>query len=184
VGDILDMLKGFQLFRVVGGPPWMKTDRFDIAAKADRELKGEDREPALMALLAERFLLQTHKETRELPGFVLQAPKDAKTVTEAKSGERYSLRPNDQGDPTFVSVSMPGLANYLSQMLRAPVVDETGLTGGYDFVLPTSQVQPVAGMNYGDRVREAAEQVGFRLTDRKIRLEVTVVDRCERPSGN
>jgi uncharacterized protein (TIGR03435 family) len=54
VGDILDMLNGYQLFRVVGGPDWMRTDRYDIEAKADRPLAGADWQPAVMALLAEQ----------------------------------------------------------------------------------------------------------------------------------
>ena len=58
VGDILDMLGGFQLFRVVGGPDWMRSDRYDIQAKADRPLELADRQQAVMALLAERFQLE------------------------------------------------------------------------------------------------------------------------------
>jgi uncharacterized protein (TIGR03435 family) len=52
VGDILDMLHGFDLFRVVGGPDWMRSDRYDIEAKSDRPLAVAHRQQAVMALLA------------------------------------------------------------------------------------------------------------------------------------
>jgi uncharacterized protein (TIGR03435 family) len=51
-------------------------------------------------------------------------------------------------------------------------------------VAPTSRVDPQAVAQWGDRVREALTALGFRVEDRKIPLEVTVVDRCERPTAN
>ena len=77
VGDILDMLNGYQLFRVVGGPDWMRTDRYEIEAKAERPLDAADRQQAVMGLLAERFHLESHRETREVPGIVSRAPRSA-----------------------------------------------------------------------------------------------------------
>jgi uncharacterized protein (TIGR03435 family) len=183
VGDILDMLGGFQLFRVLGGPAWMTTDRYDIEAKAGRSLELPDRQPAVMALLAERFQLESHREKRDVPGVAFWAPRPSKGLKQASSEESSSIR-MDRGDVVFTAVSMSGVANYLSQMLRAPVVDETELSGAYDFVLPTSRVESQPGVNWGDRVREAAEAIGFRVETREIPLEVTVVDRCERPTAN
>src|ERR1035437_9395028 len=57
VGDILDMLNGWQLYRVVGGPAWMSTDRYDIHAKASGPIPndGQKQKDAVLALLAERF---------------------------------------------------------------------------------------------------------------------------------
>lgn len=182
VGDILDMLGGWQLFRVAGGPDWMRTDRYDIEAKSDRPLQEKSRNAAVMALLAERFQLQSHSEQREVPGIVLRASKTAGGLKQADAGENYSIR-MDRGDVMFTAVPMPGLTNYLSQMLRTPVVDETELKGTYSFLLATSKVEQ-PGMSFGDRVREAVEAIGFRIENRKIPLEVTVVDRCERPTAN
>ena len=71
VGDILDMLNGWQLHRVVGGPAWMTTDRFDIHAKADGPIPKEEQHDRLMALLADRFQLTVHKETRDVAAMVL-----------------------------------------------------------------------------------------------------------------
>jgi uncharacterized protein (TIGR03435 family) len=180
VGDILDMLDGFELFRVVGGPDWMRTDRYDIEAKADRPLEIADRQQVVMALLTERFQLMSHRERREVPGIILQAPAGLK---QASSKESYSIRMVN-GDVVFTAVPMSSVTNYLSQMWRAPVVDETGLKEAYNFELATSRIESRVGMDWGDRVREAVEAVGFRVENRRIPLDITVVDRCERPSAN
>lgn len=184
LGDVLDFLNGFQLFRVVGGPPWMRTDRYDIEAKSDHVLTPNEKEPAIMALLADRFKLESHKETRDIPGFVLRPPKTMTNVKPAPAEEKYSIRMNDQHDIVFTAVTMNGVTNYLSQMLRAPISDETDLKASYDFVLALSRIDPQPNESFGDRVREAAEAVGFHLENRRIPLEVTVVDRCSPPAGN
>jgi uncharacterized protein (TIGR03435 family) len=161
----------------------MRTDRYDIEAKADRPLEVADRQPAVMALLAERFHLDSHRETRELPGMVLRASRMPRGLKPAGSDERYSMR-MDHGDVVFTAAPMSAITNYLSQMWAGPVVDETELKGAYDFELATSRVEPQPGMKWGDRVREAVEAIGFRVENRRIPLEVTVVDRCERPTAN
>jgi uncharacterized protein (TIGR03435 family) len=184
VGDILDMLGGWQLFRVIGGPAWMRNDRYDIVAKADRELRKPDQEPALMALLADRFKLESHRETREVPGMVVRAPRMPEGLKHTRSEESYSIRPDGQGGVVFKAVSMPSLTNYLSQMWSVPVVDETELRGAYDFILITSRPVQQPEESWGDRVRDAVTDVGFRVENRRVPLEVTVVDRCERPSAN
>jgi len=184
VGDILDMLGGYQLFRVVGGPSWMRTDRYDIEAKADRLLEVADRQQAVMGLLAERFHLESHRETREVPGIVLRAPRGRREeLKQSGSDERYSIR-RDRGDVVFTAAPISSVTNYLLNMWQAPVVDETELKGAYDIKLPTSEVEPQPRMSWGDRVREAVEAIGFRVENRRIPLEVTVVDRCERPGAN
>jgi uncharacterized protein (TIGR03435 family) len=69
-------------------------------------------------------------------------------------------------------------------MWHSPVVDQIGLEGTFDFSLNPSVVGPQPGENWGDRVREAVLAVGFKVEERKVPTEVTVVDRCERPSQN
>ncbi|HEY4086371.1 MAG TPA: TIGR03435 family protein [Bryobacteraceae bacterium] len=184
LGDVLDSLNGFQLFRVVGGPPWMRTDRYDIKAKSDHVLAQNERDPAIMALLADRFKLESHKETRDIPGFVLRPPKTMSNVKPATGEEKYSIRMDDRHDVVFTAVPMSGVANYLSQMLRGPISDETDLKGSYDFVLALSRIEPQPNESFGERVREAAEAAGFHLENRQIPLEVTVVDSCSKPGDN
>ena len=184
VGEILDMLGGWQLYRVTGGPAWMRTDRYNIEAKADRTLDRAVRESAVMGLLAERFHLESHHEKRDVPAIVLRARKPPAGVKHAADGEHFSILRNGQNDMVFTSVSMSSVASYLSSLWGAPVADETEMHGAWDFVAPTSQVDSLAVAQWGDRVREALTVLGFRVEDRKLSLEVTVVDRCERPTAN
>lgn len=184
VGDILDMLNGWRLFGVVGGPAWMTTDRYDIHATAEAVVPPADRTGAVMALLGERFQLAVHRETRDIPTMVLTAPKRPAGLKPSTNGETYSMRFGANGDPTWVAVPMSAVTNYLSQMWQSPVVDQTGLTGTFDFSLAPSAVSQAPGEAWGDLVREAVLAFGFKVEMRKAPTEVTVVDRCERPSEN
>lgn len=184
VDDILQMLNDWQLYRVVGGPDWIRTDRYDVHAKADAPIPQEERKGAILALLAERFGLSIHRETRDIPTMVLMAPKRPAELKPAADGEISSIRYGAHGDPVFVAMPMSGITNYLSQMWHSPVVDQTGLAGAYDFSLAPSAVTPAPGEGWGDLVREALLAFGFKVEAKKVPMEVTVVDRCERPSEN
>ena len=116
--------------------------------------------PAMTGLLADRFQLQAHTETRDVPGFVIRAPKGPGASKPAANGEKSSLRMTE-GDVMLTAASMGALTNYLSHVWGAPVDDQTKLEGMHDLMLATSRVE-----------------------GRKIPLEVTVVDRCERPNEN
>jgi len=184
VGDILDMLNGYRLYSVTGGPAWMRTDRYDIHAKADAEIPPERRESAIMALLGERFQLAVHRETRDVPTMVLLAPKKPEGLKATADGETYALRFGKGNDPTFTAASMSAVVNYLSQMWHSPVVDRTGLVGAFDFSLAPSAVDPLPGEVWSDRVRDAILAFGFKIEMKNVPTEITVVDRCERPSEN
>ena len=184
VGDILDMLNDWQLERVVGGPGWMRTDRYDIHAKADAPIPLKERKEAVLVLLAERFKLAVHRETRDISAMVLTAPTRPAGLKPAADGETYSMRFNANGDPTFVAVPMSQVTNYLSQMWHSPVVDQTGLAGTFDFSLAPSAITPMRGETWGDLVRGAVLAFGFKVETKKVPTEITVVDRCERPTEN
>ena len=94
------------------------------------------------------------------------------------------MRFNDRNEPTFTAEPMAAFTNYLSQMWPLPVVHQTGLEGAFDFSPNPPAFDPRPGENRGDRVREAVIAAGFKVEERKVPTEVTVVDRCERPSEN
>ncbi|HEY4381794.1 MAG TPA: TIGR03435 family protein [Acidobacteriaceae bacterium] len=187
VGDILDMLNDWQLHRVVGGPAWMTTDRFDIQAKASEPIPGTkemkvELKAAVMALLAERFKLAVHHETRDLPAMVLLAPNKSGGIKPATSGETPSVPYFSRDRLTFTAVPMAAVTNYLSNVFQSTVVDQTGLQGAFDFTLEPSATEP--GATWADRVRDALTVAGFRLEEKKVPVEITVIDHCERPGEN
>lgn len=183
VGDLLDMLAGTQsLYRVAGGPSWMRTDRYDIVATAGRAVAPQDQYAAVMSLLVTRFNLQSHKETRDVPGFVLRAKRVPPGMKPATANETYSVQRDVQtGHFVFKAAHLTDLTNFLSQATHAPVNDETELKGAWDFLI---DVQPQPGEDRSDVARSAVEGLGFLVESRRVSLEMTVVDRCERPTEN
>jgi uncharacterized protein (TIGR03435 family) len=149
-----------QPYQVSGGPPWLDSLRFNITAKPENKPKQDELQAMLKALLAERFQLATHQETRELPIYALVlARKDGKLgpkLTEAKDGgcttpdPSQPRTPPEPGKPpvrycgsmimglrtlTIVSAPVGNIAPMLARMLGRTVIDKTGLTGKYDINL-------------------------------------------------
>ncbi len=144
--------------QISGGPGWIGSDRFDIAAKADASAAGPDglKNPAdqakaaekmrarLQNLLKERFHLVTHRETKELAVYVMTlakgGPKFKETKEDPAEGKdgnrprRSSMRVG-RGQIIAQSIPMDNLARLLSQQLGRTVIDKTGLQGNYDFTL-------------------------------------------------
>jgi uncharacterized protein (TIGR03435 family) len=129
---------------LMGGPSWIDTDRFDIVAKAERP--GAPMLAMVRALLADRFELVTHQETRELPIYALVVAGRDRGIgpklhpSDCVAGRRLdgsgtsrpcSLR---QGPGVFLGdgVSLSILASDLSSVVRRRVVDRTGLVGIFD----------------------------------------------------
>jgi uncharacterized protein (TIGR03435 family) len=149
-----------QDFQIVGGPNWLASDRFDIVAKPPDGMTGPEQiRPMLRALLADRFKLVAHNETREMPIYSLVVARAdgklgpklsaAKVDCEARfSATRRGGPPPDfpaPGQPMECGFMMaPGnmnvggmpmleLARSLSPMVGRIVIDKTGLKGRYDF---------------------------------------------------
>ena len=122
----------------INGPPWLNESRFDVIAKA--EGGGDDARLRLMlrTLLAERFGLKTHAEQKEMQVYA---------VTLAKGGPKFQESKDegppvfDRGGPTTLTahrVTMRDLATQISDPLKRPVLDETGLKGRYDIRIDVS----------------------------------------------
>jgi uncharacterized protein (TIGR03435 family) len=148
-----------QEFQIVGGPDWLGSDRFDIVAKApDGGFTADLMRPMLQALLAERFGLTSHNETREMPIYALvKARTDGKlgpnlapaaidcTAARGRRGGGPPPAPPQPGQKLdcgfmigFGRMNVGGmpiaqLARALSPMVGRVVLDKTELTGAYDF---------------------------------------------------
>jgi uncharacterized protein (TIGR03435 family) len=147
----------------------------------------------LQALLAERFQLAVHRETRDLPMYSLVVGKNGvkmqPTDPTVKSGTSLITQKMFKAQRSTVDSIAQGLAGVLGR----PVKNETGLEGFYDFKMEWAP-EPAAG---GGRPDERAidtlgpslftavqEQLGLKLEARKGPMEVIVVDRAQRPSEN
>jgi uncharacterized protein (TIGR03435 family) len=189
---------------IVGGPAWLRSERFEIqalmpdaapAVSVGAFLNGDAPalEAMLRAMLADRFTLTIHREMREAPVFALVTGRGGAKVAAAKPDEPTFYRLNRQRDANGQMVDHLVVSNanmtYVGIMLgiitRRPVVDRTGMAGGYSFDLPFAPQEATPGDTSAASLFTALqEQLGLRLEDSRAPVEVLVVDRMERPSEN
>jgi uncharacterized protein (TIGR03435 family) len=206
---------------ISGAPSWADSARFDIDAKvagsdvdALKKLTPEQRRLILRPLLADRFKLKVHLETKQLPVYDLVLAKDGSKLKEANPGNTYAngIKGPDgvsrggmmrvgPGQLTAQAVPMTNLANMLSQQLHRTVLDKTGLTGKYDLDLNWTPDQgsdpmfkgPESGQHSSDAAPDSSgpsiftalqEQLGLKLQSAKGPVETLVIDHVEMPSEN
>jgi uncharacterized protein (TIGR03435 family) len=179
----------------VSGPAWMPQTPFEIVAKAAGPATDDEMRAMMRTLLANRFGLQAHREDKEMSGMALLV---------AKSGPK--LKPADgQGESVFEPapkkmqihmgrMSMREFAALLSEPMRKPVVDLTGLPGEFDFTIDGSNYAPppcATGQKCDEPdeiymvTRAVQDQLGLRLEPRKLTINMVVVDHIEKvPTEN
>jgi uncharacterized protein (TIGR03435 family) len=177
--------------RPLGGPSWVWSEQqqYDVLGKAEGEAKRSPAEIKLMlqTLLADRFKLAVHRETRDISVFALVvAPKGPK-LGEAKPADEKPDYRMVRGHITAQPMSMARLAATLrGTEVRTLVLDETGLSGQYAFTLDWDDFQ---GRREADSDRPSLftaleEQLGLKLEAVKRPIEHLVIDRAEKPSEN
>jgi bla regulator protein blaR1 len=206
-------------FQISGGPGWINSERYDIVAKPERAT-GSDSAPAdpgkltddqrktfleqtrqrMQSLLAERFHLSVHRETKEAPVYALAVSKSGSKLQPAKGGGPDKMRMG-RAEITGEAVEIQMLVMPLANILGRPVVDKTGLAGKFDFKLewtpdpnqsfgnfgppPPGAEAPPPGDPSGPSIFTAVqEQLGLRLESEKGPVEMVVIDRVEKPSEN
>ena len=199
-------------------PEWVTSDRFDIQAKTDKKDATKDEVRLMMrALLAERFKLVVHDETHQVPVFALMLAKPGKTGPELQvhpadspcstdpsaepesskmqipCGGNFGIPPDGPGQRKMAGRNITletliiGISNWGG--LGRPVLDQTGLTGKYDFSINWTP-DPPAGT---DAVTDATgpsfqaalmKQLGLKLVATKGPATTLIIDRVDRPSEN
>ena len=189
--------------QVTGGPAWADNDRFEMRGKAEKPSSADELHVMLKNLLIERFKLQYHFEKKELPIYALTVDKGGAKLTphEAKNAGDSWI---DQTQAQFLHMKMVAtfcpldyFAFRLGQMMDRPVVDMTGLKGGYDFTLEftrelppnipeTAQINGSPIDTSGLTVYEALQkQLGLKLERQKGPAPILVIDHAEKPvDGN
>jgi uncharacterized protein (TIGR03435 family) len=178
--------------RLFGKPKWLDSVRYDIVAQGPPEPPVVGRLQKMMqSLLADRFKLAVHHETRELPLYAMvvdrNGPKVALSETPDSVGQNPFGMPG-RGHLTGTRVTAAMLANVLSGQLGRTVQDRTGLKGVFDFVLqwaPDTDATPAdlggpPAASAGPSIFTAIqEQLGFKLEPRKGPAEVLVIDHVD-----
>jgi uncharacterized protein (TIGR03435 family) len=175
-----------QDFQIIGA---LGVDRFDIAAKAAAPSTVPALRAMLGTLLAERFKLTFHRDTRELPSLALVVAKGGPKLNLSPEDAPGVLRPN-KGSMVAQHASMSEFIGTLSGPLRTPVIDKTGLSGRYDFTVDLSSyfadAKPGEQPDMTGIVMSALrEQLGLNLESRKEPVEILAIDHAEKnPSAN
>lgn len=200
--DLISAAYGVDNEKVQGGPSWLENDHFDVIAKAPASTTPETVKPLLQALLAERFKLVVHNDTKPMPVFVLTTGKGKPKLKEAASATDSGCvpttdPPNPQPPAPFVIIATchnmsmeqfaPLLRQYAGGYLTNPVVDSTGLKGNWDFEFKWSprNLAATAGAD-GISIFDAMDkQLGLKLEAQKSPQPVIVVDSVnEKPTEN
>jgi uncharacterized protein (TIGR03435 family) len=180
-------------FRILAAPKWISSDLYDIMAKAETPESpaslnevtpaGQKQQYArlrerLRSLLADRFHLAVHRETKDQPVYSLVV---------GKGGHKLSLSAEEHGfydGPTTVEgrgVTMDRLAEFLDVRIGRPVLNRTGLTGSYAFEIqwtdtPDDVVSPI--------ITAIQDQLGLKLESGRAPVDVIVIDHIEKPTAN
>jgi uncharacterized protein (TIGR03435 family) len=176
--------------RVLGGPDWTNTDHYQITARAGQPINDDK---ALMAmlqtLLAERFKLVLHRESRRGEAMVLEVAKNGPKLQLAGDAILTYNNRHDRLDAT--TMTMAGFAEILSRNLNLPVVDRTGLTSAFNFTLrwnPDSagalERDDAASALRSEVSNAIARQLGLTLKSKRMPVEVLVIDHAAKPSEN
>src|SRR5947209_9043079 len=135
--------------QIEGGPGWIDTQAFDVEAKADTplEMSREEMRPCLQALLAERFRLTIHRETKQGSVYSLEVAKNGPKFAEHSGPGRPSMGASSESTKVVImgtKVPVARLAEYLSGRVGRLVIDNTGLKGEYDLKVEWSTDEATA----------------------------------------
>ena len=196
-------------YHISGGPKWVDSDRYSVEGKPDSATPippGRAGWPQTMAmlqqLLAERFKLAVHCETKEEQVYELVIAKGGSKLKQAdttRAGPK-GIGSTGPGRLQGIAASMDVLVQVLAPVLSRSIIDKTGLTGKYDFTLEYTpelgQFQPGPdGLADGPRpappdpngpslFTALQEQLGLRLESARGPVEVLIIDHAEKPDAN
>ena len=183
--------------QITGGPDWLETDRYNVEARADRYYSINDLHIMYQNLLADRFNLKFHIETKEGPVYALMVDTPGSKMKINESAQDFRIPMNFAPEGAVgTRVPMPYLCWWLGQQLQnsgRPVIDLTGLDKNYDFTLSFMPELPpdVSKENLSPEVRDRPsifealkQQLGLKLLPQKGPVEHYIIDHIDRPTDN
>jgi len=186
--DLLTHAYGLVDYQQISGPGWLGEDEYDVVAKMPPDTNKEQFQSMLQNLLAERFKLTLHHETRNFPVYELVVGKSGPKLKESvvtENGDPPSMSmsydANGQAHLKARQQSPSALATMLHRTAGRLVFDKTGLTGKYDFTLEFA-FRP--GQNDDSLLLDVfgavQQQLGLRLEDKKAPFDFLVIEHAEK----
>lgn len=175
--------------QISGAPGWASSDHYDLEARVgEQAISTEQMRPMLQALLADRFQLRIHRETRTIAMFALVVGKHGPKFQESSPTDdpKSSIAADVTGmHLEFARQTMANLASRLaSNGAGRPVMDQTGLTGQYTFKLQWAHEFPGHESELSPLPDALQEQLGLKLELTHGPGEFIVIDHAQRPSAN
>jgi len=176
----------------VSGPDWLDSARYEIAGKAAGPAAEDELRLMMQTLLRERFKLALHHQTKELGAYLLVVGKNGPKVHESTSEGEGSIDINQRQLSVNVQrTPVSRMVELMSNMLRAPVIDMTGLNGRYDITLNVAKyagelatqgksLDSLQADPQGLLSMILQDEFGLKLEAKKMPLDVLVVDRAEK----
>jgi uncharacterized protein (TIGR03435 family) len=199
VGCLIHLAYGVKDYQIERAPGWVESELYDIAAKSANGKTDslEDEKSMVRELLADRFQLTTHRETKQMRVYLLVVGKNGPKLTLHNDGSGARTR-KECGHLAGTRLTMDVFATVLSRELETDVLNRTGLPGKYDLQLDWTPDSGPCRVAADSQSRSAAadpsglppfhtalqQQLGLRLESSKGPMEILIVDRVERPSGN
>ncbi len=211
--DLIKWAYGVRDNQISGEPGWVDSERYDIAAKADGNPRYDFLQPMLetmfQSVLEDRFKLALHRDTKEVPIYLLVVAKNGPKIHAVEEGDCpevptpqnpcRDLRPDKFAHLTAQKAPMAALAVVLAAFTGRNVLDKTGLKGSFSYMLDwTSYLQPPEPRGnqppppgvFDPASMEPAisqaieEQLGLKLESSNGPVDTVVIDHAERPSEN
>jgi uncharacterized protein (TIGR03435 family) len=202
VSDLITFAYGIHPRQISGAPSWIESERYDLLAQPDGQGQPNDRQWKIMVqkLLADRFQLAFHREKKELSVYAIVVEKTGHKLIKSEGDPNGlpALFFRGLGNLPVRNATMTDFAGLMqATVLDRPVVDQTGLSGRFDFTLlwtpdefqfggqgARGALPQINGANAPDLFTAMREQLGLSLNSTRAPADVLVIDRVEKPSPN
>jgi uncharacterized protein (TIGR03435 family) len=201
VSDMVTFAYGIHIRQITGAPAWLESEKYNLTAKPSGEGQPNTKQWKIMLqkMLADRLQLTFHHDKKELSVYAITVGKTGPKLTKS-AGDPNGLY-GAGGPPGAFSARNANMGDFAevmqSTMLDRPVVDQTGLSGRFDFQLkftPDETQYAGSGMRVPPPADDATappdlftamqEQLGLKLIATKAPVDVIVIDRVSKPSEN
>jgi len=194
--DLLKYAYGLQEQEIAGGPKWLATQKFDLVGDPETQTRpsADEFKKMVQNLLADRFRLTAHRETRDLSVYeIVPAKGGAKLTRSTRPPDGVPVVGYSPGRLTAGNATIADFATFLQRYVTdRPVFDGTGITGKYDLALrwTPDDTQTEPGRQTDDNsafpglFTAIEEQLGLKLQEEKRPAQVFVIDHVDMPTEN